>query len=227
MDQPIVPLAAFLVNHHLLSPFSSRPRWRVLSRRSESYVEALGQRLTELGAKFYLSTAVNSVQEFEGVGVLVDGVLYDHAVLATHGPTALKLIQAGVGEQRLADPANQNGSQNFVDRFGDLLQQIRYLDNDIVLHSDASLMPRSKDLWASWNVLQGELKGTYLEGERPEQPAVCVTYWLNLLQVLETLSLSFGRSTEIPNSFWPFLQFLLAQSGNGRISYSSALPSIG
>lgn len=35
----------------------------------------------------------------------------------------------------------------------DVLSAIPYCDNDVWLHSDAALMPRSRKTWASWNFL--------------------------------------------------------------------------
>lgn len=45
-------------------------------------------------------------------------------------------------------------------------------NSDIFLHSDASFMPRRKAAWSAWN-FRGTVRGR-----------VCVTYWLNTLQVL-------------------------------------------
>jgi hypothetical protein len=34
-----------------------------------------------------------------------------------------------------------------------VLQEFKYQSNDIYLHSDVSLMPRSKNVWTSWNCM--------------------------------------------------------------------------
>jgi len=44
-------------------------------------------------------------------------------------------------------------------------------DSDIFLHCDKTLLPRNSAAWSSWNFL-GTMNGR-----------VCVTYWLNILQV--------------------------------------------
>jgi predicted NAD/FAD-binding protein len=53
---------------------------------------------------------------------------------------------------------------------------MRYQDNEVVLHTDARLMPRRALAWAGWNY------------HLPKEPAerVCVTYNMNILQGLRT-----------------------------------------
>jgi predicted NAD/FAD-binding protein len=58
----------------------------------------------------------------------------------------------------------------------DLLGRFRYSINEAVLHSDPKLMPRRRKAWCAWNYLADRSKPTDL----------CVTYWMNRLQRLET-----------------------------------------
>lgn len=58
----------------------------------------------------------------------------------------------------------------------ELLSAIPYSSNDIYLHTDASLMPKLRSAWASWNFL-----GT---SDCSADATVCCTYWLNRLQHL-------------------------------------------
>ncbi len=41
-----------------------------------------------------------------------------------------------------------------------MLAGIPYSDNDVYLHSDASLMPTNKKVWASWNFLGASGEGS-------------------------------------------------------------------
>lgn len=50
--------------------------------------------------------------------------------------------------------------------------------NDVYLHTDEALMPHLKKTWSSWNFL-----GASAGAAASESAAVCVTYWLNKLQV--------------------------------------------
>ena len=57
-----------------------------------------------------------------------------------------------------------------------LLGAVPYRTNEVYLHTDADLMPRRRATWASWNFLGGS-------GAGADCADVCVTYWLNNLQV--------------------------------------------
>lgn len=55
-----------------------------------------------------------------------------------------------------------------------LLGELRTAPNRVVLHRDPRFMPRRRAAWASWNYVA-----------RPDG-ALCVTYWMDLLQALPT-----------------------------------------
>ena len=54
------------------------------------------------------------------------------------------------------------------------------IGSDIFLHRDKNLMPQSPAAWSAWNFL----------GNTDE---VCVTYWLNILQVIKISPFSLNR----------------------------------
>ena len=72
----------------------------------------------------------------------------------------------------------------------EILGAIGYADNDVVLHTDASVLPRRKLAWASWN---------YRLGDTQEKPAA-LTYNMNILQGLEadeTFCVSLNQTEQI------------------------------
>ena len=81
---------------------------------------------------------------------------YDRVVVATHADQALALLEDPSEEERRA------------------LGAFAYTVNETVLHTDSSLLPRSRAARASWNYRTGD------DG-RPT-----VTYYLNRLQGLES-----------------------------------------
>jgi len=81
---------------------------------------------------------------------------FDEIVLACHSDQALGLLAD-------ADPIER-----------EVLGAIPYGPSELALHTDASLMPRRRAAWASWNY--------HLLDEPPSAPTV--TYWLNRLQSL-------------------------------------------
>ena len=62
---------------------------------------------------------------------------------------------------------------NYRKDYFKFFSQIKYSKNIVYLHSDERLMPQNKNVWASWN---------YLESDS----TLSVTYWMNLLQNLNT-----------------------------------------
>jgi predicted NAD/FAD-binding protein len=149
-------LAEFFDNHGMLS-FRGRPRWRTVCGGSASYVEALTRPLSE---RLRLGTPVQAVTR-DGDHVLVkpqggEAERFDEVVLATHSDQALALLT----------DAN--------DREHEILGAIPYQPNEVVLHSDARMLPRRRRAWASWNYhLLPEPKGV-----------ATVTYHMNRLQSL-------------------------------------------
>jgi predicted NAD/FAD-binding protein len=84
---------------------------------------------------------------------------FDQVVLACHSDQALAL---------LADPTPAER---------EVLGAIGWQDNDVVLHTDASLLPRRRRAWASWN---------YHRDPDGPRDRVSVTYNLTHLQSLPT-----------------------------------------
>jgi predicted NAD/FAD-binding protein len=155
---PSYPAAAFIrfcQNHALLEP-GTRPTWHTVDGGSREYVS----RLTRVFAdRIVRETPVRAVRRVAGkVDILMDGgsQRFDHVVIATHADQALKL---------LADP--DDAEHRLLGAFG-------YRPNVAVLHSDASLMPRRRRVWSSWNYAAIETGATDLS----------VTYWMNRLQGL-------------------------------------------
>jgi predicted NAD/FAD-binding protein len=153
---PAVSFVRFFRNHGLLA-LDDRPQWRTVVGGSRRYVERLA---APLGSRLRLGCPVTAVRRVEG-GVAVSSPVgeevFDEVVLACHSDQALKLlVDADEREHRV-------------------LSSIRYQANEAVLHTDPSLLPRSRRAWASWNV----------HGAADGSRAMAVTYHMNLLQGLD------------------------------------------
>jgi predicted NAD/FAD-binding protein len=152
---PAATVARFFERHGLLS-VRDQPKWRTVDGGSRKYVEAILGPLRAEG-RLRLRTPVSKVVRVAGgVEVVSDAGLetYDHVVLATHSDQALSL---------LADPDRMEH---------ETLSDLRYQSNRAVLHTDASLLPRERRAWASWN---------YHRLEAGQEEAT-LTYYLNRLQ---------------------------------------------
>ncbi|MCB0918025.1 MAG: FAD-dependent oxidoreductase [Actinobacteria bacterium] len=167
---PIQSYARFMSNHGLLG-VSGRKQWRTVSGGSREY-------LTRVTAPFadriHTRTPVLSIGETAGIPVVRTAhgeALFDEVILATHSDTALSLLER---------PTEQEAAT---------LRQLRYYPNIATLHSDSSVMPRTRRAWASWNYHVGSAAS-----------GASVTYWMNLLQQLSTdtqLFVTLNRSDEI------------------------------
>ncbi len=175
LDFPAATLLNFFRQHGLLD-LRDRPQWRTVRGGSRSYVEALTARLD---ATFHLGDPVRSIRRLDpgvpGVEISVDGGThhFDQVVLALHSDQALAA---------LADPTPAER---------EVLGAIRYRASDVTLHGDASLLPRRRRAWASWNVRL----------DRSE--SLGVTYLMNLLQPLPTETpwcVTLNRTAEIDPS---------------------------
>jgi predicted NAD/FAD-binding protein len=153
---PAKYLVRFMDNHHMLR-IAGRPEWRVVEGGSRRYVDAMRSRWQ---VRERLNTPVVGLRRHDdGVDVVThegtDG--FDEVVLACHSDQALALLGDADGAER------------------SVLGAMTYQANDTVLHTDASLLPRSRKAWAAWNA------------SVPARPgAACtVSYCMNLLQGIE------------------------------------------
>ena len=151
-------MAEFFENHGMYS-LRDRPRWRTVSGGSRSYVEAIAAPWRD---RVRTGAPVRRIERTtDGVRVEADGCEseeFDRVVIATHSDQALAM---------LGDPSEAER---------EVLGAIPYQRNEAVLHTDASLMPRRRAAWSSWN---------FHLSEEPA-PGSTVTYWMNNLQRLRT-----------------------------------------
>jgi predicted NAD/FAD-binding protein len=157
------------LNHHGMLAVTGSPQWRTVVGGSRTYVERAVKSLTAV----HLSTPVRKVERTAS-GVLVrddaDAVHeVDRVVLATHPDQALAM---------LADPTPAETA---------VLGALPYSVNETVLHTDSSLLPRSRSAVGSWNYLVQDCgaarKATAAASASTTDRAV-VTYDMNRLHRL-------------------------------------------
>ena len=64
-----------------------------------------------------------------------------------------------------------------------LLAGVRTQPNDVVVHSDPSLMPADRACWAAWNYVKRTTAAAGGAGGGGEETTEATTYWINRLQV--------------------------------------------
>ncbi|MBK8100812.1 MAG: FAD-dependent oxidoreductase [Planctomycetes bacterium] len=150
-------LVDFLANHGMLQ-IRGRPAWRTIVGGSRNYVEPL---VRPLLARIRLNTPVIAVRRTDA-GVVVETntrqEAFDDVVLACHADQALTMLADADPDERAA------------------LAAVRFQPNDVVLHTDGTLLPRRAAARAAWN---------YHVPAMPV-PRATVTYDMNVLQGLRT-----------------------------------------
>lgn len=156
LEYPCASFLRFCHNHGLLR-ISDRPRWRTVLGGAREYVAKLAKWIPDIRMR----TPVQAVRRVGArVQVQFDGNVehFDQVVFACHSDQTLRLLSDADAQER------------------GVLSGVQYQDNQIVVHTDESFMPRARRAWSSWNYIAGR-------GESGQRP-VSVSYWLNRLQPL-------------------------------------------
>jgi predicted NAD/FAD-binding protein len=153
---PARTLLRFFHNHGFLG-LHTQHQWWTVDGGAREYV----QRLTAPWAdRIRRNTRVTRVsRSARGAFVTTaDGITqrFDRVIMAAHGHESLAL---------LADPTPDESR---------LLAEFQYQANTATLHTDASVMPRTRRAWSAWNYAIGR------DAEGRINPATI--YWMNRLQ---------------------------------------------
>jgi uncharacterized protein len=158
LDFPAQALVQFFRNHALLD-FDGQHQWFTVKGGSIEYVRRLQAAMVSQGVDIRTGTPIAAVRREAGSVLLRatgdDWELFDDVIFATHSDQTLRL---------LADPTPAESAN---------LAAIRFQPNEAVLHSDSSLMPKSRKVWSSWS---------YVEPKTGAGNRIDLTYWMNSLQ---------------------------------------------
>jgi predicted NAD/FAD-binding protein len=158
LDFPLYFFVRFFKNHGLLS-IDDRPQWHVIQGGSRSY---LGPLTRDFNESIFLNSKIRRIRRTANAVELIMAngqvLVFDHVVFACHSDQALKL---------LADPTPEEHKA---------LTAIPYQENEVILHTDESLLPERRLAWSSWN---------YLLRQKYQEKAV-LTYNMNILQGIES-----------------------------------------
>ncbi len=159
MKFPARTFLQFFKNHGLLS-INNRPQWYTVTGGSQKYVARLTENFKD---RIKLESGVKAVTPKDDQYCVEDelgnGELFDQVIFSCHADEALKMID---------DPTSDEI---------DVLGSFDYQDNQIIVHSDTSFMPKEKKCWASWVYLS--------EGREDKSNVVSLSYWMNNLQGLD------------------------------------------
>ncbi len=157
---PAESFIRFFNNHGLLAT-SGQPQWHTVDGGSKTYINKI---LDNLKAEIKLNTGVSKVVRNNGKVTITDnnGEVndYDHVIFASHSDQTLSMLD------------------DVTDAEFEVLSQIKYQKNRMVLHSDESFMPKNRKAWSSWIYLS--------ENKKDEGETIALSYWMNNLQKLNT-----------------------------------------
>ncbi|NTS76470.1 FAD-dependent oxidoreductase [Catenovulum sp. SM1970] len=148
----------FFHNHGLLN-INDRPQWYVIPGGSRNYIKPLTKNFAD---KIQLNSKIKHVNRLPtGVEIHFEDAPvqhFDEVIFACHSDQALALLNDATALEQ------------------QILGQLEYANNEVVLHTDEAMLPKAKLAWASWN---------YRLSDDHKRPA-SVTYDMNILQGIES-----------------------------------------
>ncbi len=148
-------LIRFFYNHGFLG-LNTQHQWYTVTNGSKTYRDII---MKPFQTNLRLNDPVTRVKREKGKGYVYtkSGEVeeYDKVIIATHGVEALALLD---------EPTHLEKN---------LLSNFKYQKNRTVLHTDASVMPKTKKAWSSWNYRMEEKNGKLFAS---------TIYWMNSLQ---------------------------------------------
>jgi predicted NAD/FAD-binding protein len=157
-ELPAAHFLRFFKNHGLLNVLN-RPTWRVVDGGSSRYVDKI-QKL--LGQRIRLNTSVQNITRSpDAVKIqLQDGSseMFDEVIIAVHSDQALHMLEKPTRDERA------------------ILGAIAYQENEVLLHTDVTLLPQKRAAWTSWNYR--------VLANAPDRAVL--TYNMNMLQGFDT-----------------------------------------
>ena len=152
LDTPLQHLAS-IVQDQKIFQHPAQSLWQVVSGGASQYLETFAE---QFPGDIRCNAKVHSVRRHRD-GVTIETATetqeFDAVIMACHSDQAL---------DALVKPSEAET---------DVLGAIKYVDNQVILHGDASYMPRDPKNWSSWNARIDEATG------RSE-----TTYWMNRVQ---------------------------------------------
>ena len=157
LNFPAYFFISFFNNHGMLS-INNRPQWLTISGGSEQYVKKL---TSSFKNKIRLNSKIKKIHRYKNHITIEDNhskEKYDYIFFACHSDEALDM---------LSKPTANEIS---------ILKALPYQENKVILHTDASIMPKKKLSWAAWN---------YNIDSSDSEP-ITLTYNMNILQNIKS-----------------------------------------
>ncbi len=157
LEFPATTLIRFFYNHGFLG-LSTQHQWKTVANGSRSYIDKL---IGSIKKNVLVNAGVEKVKRIQdGVEVILQNkqkFLFDKVIFATHADTTYQLLDSSKPKEKA------------------LLSQFSYNHNIATVHTDASIMPKNKKAWSSWNYRVEKTGGQNGWDSN-------IIYWMNSLQ---------------------------------------------
>lgn len=173
LDFPALFFIRFFKNHGLLS-VKERPQWYVLDQGSRAYVDPLIEPFRDqIQTNSRITRVIRKPDAVTLTFADAPDERFDQVIFACHSDQVLALLGDATADEK------------------NILGAIPYSKNEVVLHTDETLLPKRKKAWAAWNY--------HLSDDRTK--AASLTYNMNILQRFDeapvTFCLTLNRTEKI------------------------------
>ena len=155
LDFPAVALIRFFKNHGFLG-LNTQHQWYTLHNGSQSYRELL---IAPFKDKIKTNATVVNVKRNNNKAIITlndnSKHEFDKVIFASHANQTLAMLDEPTDEEQR------------------VLSPFKYEKNTATVHTDESIMPKTKKTWSSWNYRIEEHEGKQLP---------TIIYWMNKLQ---------------------------------------------
>ena len=152
------PLSSVITffQNHQLFNFIQRPQWKTVSQGSSNYIKRL---VAASNFHIKMNSAITSISRERNILINTQEeqeLIFDYIIFACPPQCFLSLLLQPSDEEK------------------NILSTFQFQQNHIQLHQNTSLMPPHQTAWSSWNF------------HTNEKQQCTLTYWMNLLQPLNT-----------------------------------------
>ncbi|MBA3665689.1 MAG: FAD-dependent oxidoreductase [Bacteroidetes bacterium] len=155
LDFPAQTLIRFFYNHGFLG-LNTQHQWYTLENGSQAYREIL---IKPFKDKIFINRKVKKVKRTgKGASIFFEGGSFqefDKVIFASHGDETLSMLQEPTPDEKR------------------LLSTFKYQPNKTIVHTDESVMPKTRSAWSSWN---------YSVDSKNGKQTPTTIYWMNRLQ---------------------------------------------
>lgn len=173
LDFPIVTLVRFFKNHGFLG-LNTQHQWYTLENGSQSYRKLLIEPFKD---RIQINNGAVKVKTEGGKAIVTtqDGKThtFDKVIFASHADQTLKLLENPTADEKR------------------LLSPFKYQKNIATVHTDESIMPKTRLTWSSWNYR--------IENKNGIQAPTTI-YWMNSLQGVSKKKNYFVSINAIPGT---------------------------